>query len=224
MFSEQWTEDTRTDMIGRKVVIPPTIERLAKQILPEFMDPTIYNHQKILDYVKKCVETTWYMWIQETPMLLVSKVNRKDPFDSNLFQFYTKAGDRYDYVVWPALLVQEHGPLVARGVAQALNPNRSIPNLRESLESQKGDETIRPRKPPMPRRANKGDTPNPALGGSPWGSNFYSDPAGGTPSVDLPPLPVQNVTPTRVSLPRDPEDDRKVLTALWQPAKPKSNK
>ncbi|OWF36478.1 uncharacterized protein LOC110441640 [Mizuhopecten yessoensis] len=223
-----WTEDARVDFIGRKTTFPQKSARIAHtyrkstsaecvpaiqnafiaQILPEFMDPTLYNNRHVLSYVKRCVEITWYMVIQETPMVLISKVNRKSQFDRNLFRYYSNQGDKFDFVVWPALLMYTEGPIIIKGFAYALDPNRSIPNVRET-------EMETNRIPPKGKENMVGSELNQGLaGGTPWGSNYFSN--AGTPSVDLPPLPLENVSPTRVSPGRASREEQRQLTAAWK--------
>ncbi|XP_060076953.1 uncharacterized protein LOC132556558 [Ylistrum balloti] len=222
-----WTEDARVEFIGRKTALPQKSARMAHhyrkststecvpaiqnafiaQILPEFMDPTLHNNRQVLAYVKRCVEITWYMVIQETPMVLISKVNRKSPFDTNIFRYYSTQGDKFDFVVWPALLMYSDGPIIIKGFAYALDPNRSIPNLRE-IEMETN------RVPPKGKEDMDAAELNQGLaGGTPWGSNYFSN--AGTPSVDLPPLPSGNVSPTRVSPGRVSREEEK-LTAAWK--------
>lgn len=218
-----WTEEARVEFIGRKTTLPQKSTRIVHnyrtststecipaiqnafiaQILPEFMDPALHNNRQVLAYVKRCVEITWYMVIQETPMVLVCKVNRKSEFDTNLFRYYSAHGDQFDFVVWPALLMYSNGPIIIKGFAYALDPNRSIPNVRV-IEMETN------RVPPKGKENMDDSELN--HGGTPWGSNYFS----GTPSVDLPPLPLDNVSPTRVSPGRVSRDEDQTLTATWK--------
>ena len=130
-------------------------------------------------------------------MFLITKVNRKDNFDSMRFRHYTKPGDKFDFVVWPALLLQENGPVVCKGVAQALDSNKSKATLYESENT--------PRSPPessrKPEPVSARKTPNAAIRGTPWGSQQFSN--RGTPSVDLPPFPDEEQDRIQGDLPRE---------------------
>jgi hypothetical protein len=44
------------------------------------------------------------------------------PFDKGLYKEYITSGPVVKYVVWPALLLQEVGPLVCKGVAEGMQP------------------------------------------------------------------------------------------------------
>ncbi|WAQ99359.1 hypothetical protein MAR_023732 [Mya arenaria] len=64
-------------------------------------------------FVKACLHLCWKMVVQSPPMRfkLVTKGQR---FDANLFKEYTLSGTTVDFVVWPALLLHDGGPLIAK--------------------------------------------------------------------------------------------------------------
>jgi hypothetical protein len=39
-------------------------------------------------------------------------------FNADMYKAYTVSGTHVDFVVWPPLLLHEHGPILAKGVAQ----------------------------------------------------------------------------------------------------------
>lgn len=160
------------------------------------------------------------MTLQDPPMFLASKIIRKSNYDSDLFRPYTKSGDKYDYLVWPALLLHENGPVVVKGVAQPLDS--AISPL--SLRSQK---TPNPSQSfPAKNSTRQPDSNNPALKGTPWGSPT-NDPNAPSPSIDLPRTPVSVKTPRDsargtpvgepiVTYPTTPGKDQDALTASWK--------
>jgi hypothetical protein len=75
-----------------------------------------YHQQDIDAYLSLCVEISWLMVVQDPPLVLNDKA--QDRFDTNTFKDYTKRGPFVEFVVWPALLLHESGPLLAKGVAQ----------------------------------------------------------------------------------------------------------
>lgn len=165
------------------------------EILPEFVDTSIDKDRHVRNFAKACVQITWYMCIQDPPMHLVSKVNRKSDFDTNIFRFYTKQGDKFDFVVWPALLLHDQGPLVTKGVAQPYDPmNKSISGSKRSLRSPKSDHTPTPTPiqmvPPVNHRRPDEAAIEPSLRGTPYSSHNLS--IAETESVDLPPMPDQD--------------------------------
>ena len=71
----------------------------------------------LLRFTRKCVELTWLMCVQEPPVVFDS-LDHYDKFDTNCYKAFMKQGKTVDYYVWPALLLHEGGPLLAKGVAQ----------------------------------------------------------------------------------------------------------
>lgn len=68
-------------------------------------------------YIKKCLFLGWMMAVQSPPLVL-STCQSSAKFDKDMYKEYTQSGQTVDYVVWPALLLHEKGPLLGKGVAQ----------------------------------------------------------------------------------------------------------
>lgn len=71
-------------------------------------------------YTRRCVEVCWLMSTQNPPLSLYKDVKAQDTFQEDLFQFYTCGGTAVDYLVWPALLCEENGNLLRKGVCQGM--------------------------------------------------------------------------------------------------------
>lgn len=56
----------------------------------------------------------------DPPAALHLNVQTSDKFDSSMYKAYTRTGDTIDYVVWPAMLLYEEGPVLAKGIVQCL--------------------------------------------------------------------------------------------------------
>lgn len=69
---------------------------------------------KLLAYVDKCVELTWYMRIQDPPMHLHC-LQEKETISKAEFAFHGRKGKTTLVCVWPALLLFEGGHLVTKG-------------------------------------------------------------------------------------------------------------
>lgn len=69
---------------------------------------------KLLAYVDKCVELTWYMRIQDPPMHLHC-LQEKETISKTEFAFHGRKGKTTLVCVWPALLLFEGGHLVTKG-------------------------------------------------------------------------------------------------------------
>lgn len=57
------------------------------------------------------------MKVQSPPMVF-HKCEHEVDFDRNLYKEYVTSGRKVNYVVWPALLLHEEGPIVCKGVAE----------------------------------------------------------------------------------------------------------
>ncbi|XP_062586427.1 uncharacterized protein LOC134248029 [Saccostrea cucullata] len=91
----------------------------AKQFLREdsdFMLPFEIVMNCCEPFVDTCVELCWMMHVQDPPMVL--EFGSSEIVDKNMFRFFTRTGDIVDFVVWPAVLLHENGPLVQKGVVQ----------------------------------------------------------------------------------------------------------
>ncbi|WAQ98290.1 hypothetical protein MAR_022663 [Mya arenaria] len=68
-------------------------------------------------FILQCLYVGWMMVVQSPPMCFKTAL-RGDKFDSNSFKQYTCTGSIVDFVVWPALMLHQCGPVVGKGVAQ----------------------------------------------------------------------------------------------------------
>jgi hypothetical protein len=93
----------------------------------------------MVQYMTRCVELTWYMNILEPPMVLLYMAQRYSNFDTKYFMYYSREGHKFDYVVWPALLLHENGRLMIRGVAQPSLPYAGVETNKKTtvVESRK---------------------------------------------------------------------------------------
>lgn len=70
-------------------------------------------------YIDRCLEIMWLMNVQDPPMTLKWPIENQNTDEMlQRFRHFTKFGIQLDYVVWPALLLYEGGPLVVKGVVQ----------------------------------------------------------------------------------------------------------
>lgn len=76
-------------------------------------------------YVDRCVELCWRMHIQDPPMILDFS-SSSEIVDKAMFRLFTRSGEYVDFVVWPALLLHENGPLVQKGVVQPLKSKSTL--------------------------------------------------------------------------------------------------
>ncbi|WAQ99341.1 hypothetical protein MAR_023714 [Mya arenaria] len=75
-------------------------------------------------FVKACLHLCWKMVVQSPPMRFKLVVTKGQHFDANLYKEYILSGTTIDFVVWPALLLHDGGPLIAKGIAQPVGRNK----------------------------------------------------------------------------------------------------
>lgn len=72
----------------------------------------------VIKFVKRCTELCWSMVIKEPIMFLLYDQLEGKTVDKNCFSLYTVKGSIIDFVIWPALLLHENGPLLSKGTVQ----------------------------------------------------------------------------------------------------------
>ena len=58
------------------------------------------------------------MSVQDPPMAITTAVAPDLQYNRAMYKEYTKSGVFVDYVVWPAVLLHDDGPLMAKGTVQ----------------------------------------------------------------------------------------------------------
>lgn len=74
----------------------------------------------VKEFAEGCVKVTWCMAVQSPPMHIVCNGSPGSELDRNLFSEYTQQGEKLDFIVWPAVLIENGGALLSKGVAQPL--------------------------------------------------------------------------------------------------------
>ncbi|XP_060601829.1 golgin subfamily A member 6-like protein 7 [Ruditapes philippinarum] len=72
---------------------------------------------EIKPFILKCLYLGWMMKVQSPPMVF-HKCDMEARFDKNLYKEYLTSGQLVSFVVWPALLLHDSGPIVCKGVAE----------------------------------------------------------------------------------------------------------
>ncbi|XP_060552376.1 coiled-coil domain-containing protein 89-like isoform X2 [Ruditapes philippinarum] len=124
----------------------------AEESLPEVIEKCLHkvrfkDYQKflrdegVLKFFKGCVELCWFMNVQDPPLVFGHTPKKNDEFDGNYFKFYTSTGSKFEYMVWPALLLKENGAILSKGVAQA-SFGQKLGRKDQKTEEQKPEETV----------------------------------------------------------------------------------
>ncbi|KAK3100067.1 hypothetical protein FSP39_014227 [Pinctada imbricata] len=103
-------KDTASD------IIPKIKQELQTSMVPELL-PVV---SKCDSYFKKCVTLCWMMRVQEPPVVLSFDCEKGKTVNADLYRHYTRTGTKIDFMVWPAMILYEGGPLLSKGVFQPL--------------------------------------------------------------------------------------------------------
>lgn len=75
---------------------------------------------EVTPFVRKCIGVCWEMVTQEPPMYLLFKLRHNQIIEKDRFDTYSSDGNKVDFLVWPALMRDENGPILEKGVVQAI--------------------------------------------------------------------------------------------------------
>lgn len=103
------------------------------------------EQEGIEPFIRKSIELCWLMAIQEPSVYVDTNVSLTNtPFETFFLKPYTVQGQYVDFIVWPALYLQEGGSILSKGVAQgktSRTPNNKwydnvkIPRSQSNLSS-----------------------------------------------------------------------------------------
>ncbi|XP_060075805.1 uncharacterized protein LOC132555474 [Ylistrum balloti] len=111
----------------RKTSAPAHVEEVQMCFIEGKKRKVPPNNQKAMNaFYKECAKVTWYMNVQTPPLSLTSSPARGTPFLTDLYTPYTQSGNMVDYVVWPACLLHENGPLLRKGVLQPFKSEEGV--------------------------------------------------------------------------------------------------
>ncbi|XP_061163881.1 uncharacterized protein LOC133173019 [Saccostrea echinata] len=107
------TADLMTPGVAQKFCQSLDIDENFEHPLPE----------SVKTFAAECAKITWCMVVQSPPMRIVCGGSHGKKFDRNMFSEYTQQGEVLDFVVWPAVLIENGGALLSKGVVQPLKPS-----------------------------------------------------------------------------------------------------
>ncbi|XP_045204358.1 uncharacterized protein LOC123557139 [Mercenaria mercenaria] len=68
-------------------------------------------------YAAKCVEISWFMCVQDPPMVFQFDISNEEEL-RYVFRQFQEHGHQFDYIVWPAVRLFENGKLLEKGYAK----------------------------------------------------------------------------------------------------------
>ncbi|XP_060582838.1 interaptin-like [Ruditapes philippinarum] len=108
----------------RQTMALSAVENLSKMFishLKQSTDQTVQKALEIKEFAFACLELCWFMMVNNPPVAFAPVLAKGSDFNSDLYKPYSYGGTHIDYVVWPALLLHEGGPILGKGVAQGYN-------------------------------------------------------------------------------------------------------
>ncbi|XP_045211144.2 uncharacterized protein LOC123562579 isoform X2 [Mercenaria mercenaria] len=79
------------------------------------LDIGFLEENSLKAFMRECLKLSWLMVIQDPPMTMVMKPEDQE-YEN--FKAYKTRGRHLAFVVWPALLLEEGGPLIMKGIAE----------------------------------------------------------------------------------------------------------
>ncbi|XP_060565714.1 uncharacterized protein LOC132724768 [Ruditapes philippinarum] len=99
------------------------LPRLERNFSSKNQNPKFLHEPSVKAYVQECLKLSWFMVIQDPPMTMVLEPASND---YKYFKEYKNRGKFLSYIVWPALLLQEEGELICKGVAEFTSTSSSL--------------------------------------------------------------------------------------------------
>ncbi|XP_052077947.1 uncharacterized protein LOC127715861 [Mytilus californianus] len=94
------------------------MEKAVKKCVDDYLSSNKEATENEIFFVKKCLELCWCICIADPPMVVEYKNFERNKIDSTKFNKYNRSGITVEFVVWPALLLYEGGPVLAKGTVQ----------------------------------------------------------------------------------------------------------
>lgn len=104
-------------------MLKPSIQEMGALVSESFYRELVSDHEwkkSVEPFIKKCVRICWLMVDRDHPIYMKLSKKRGSEFDTDLYRYYTRSGQKVDYIVWPALFLHENGPLLRKGVVQPM--------------------------------------------------------------------------------------------------------
>jgi hypothetical protein len=110
------------DMISYEHIFQ-ILPRLERNFSSKNRNPKFLDEPSVKAYVQECLKLSWFMVIQDPPMTMILEPASND---YRYFKEYKNRGKFLSYIVWPALLLQEEGELICKGVAEFTSASSSL--------------------------------------------------------------------------------------------------
>lgn len=86
-------------------------------------NPELVRNHHWTEYVERSVKICRSMSIQSKPMLLDFGPEQNANLNSTIFRTYKATGSKVNFVVWPAMILQENRELLSKGIVEPIERN-----------------------------------------------------------------------------------------------------
>ncbi|CAC5390537.1 unnamed protein product [Mytilus coruscus] len=123
------------------------VEAVKKKCCEEYSSSNPDSFESEKHFIIKCSELCWHVLTSNPPMVIEYDNFGDQPMDSNKFNKYNRSGITVEYVVWPALLLHEDGPVLAKGTVQTNYEDKTAARKKSSEDIFEPPKTCKSRTP-----------------------------------------------------------------------------
>ncbi|KAH3843303.1 uncharacterized protein LOC127878110 [Dreissena polymorpha] len=111
------------------------IDRIGKEDTHKTIKEVQFlKNKQCVAFVNKAVDVCWNSHIQSPPSAFIFEPSSE--LAGTHFKPYTASGTELDYVVWPAMLLHEGGPILLKGIAQFTQ------NIKNNQDGQNSSDSV----------------------------------------------------------------------------------
>lgn len=115
-FDQAGYKSVKENLKKTAILKLPAINELIDRMMVKSHGPDLLEIEQVRSYVRRCAGLCWLMAVQDPPMAIV--VPSYLIYNKDIYRAYTKSGKFVEYVVWPAISIQEGGALLGKGTVQ----------------------------------------------------------------------------------------------------------
>jgi len=98
---------------------------LFQKVLTKIQQKSTAEFGLISPFIESCVEICWGMVVHEPKLgFLWLQEGQDKKVNPDQFTLYTRSGKGVEFLVWPAMLLHENGPVLRKGTYQPFKEKR----------------------------------------------------------------------------------------------------
>ena len=86
---------------------------------------TISAGEGLQQYISSVADLCWLLNVQDPPCFIKCGLHRGDKFNDDDYKRYMSSGEEVNYIVWPAMYLYKGGPIISKGVVQAMSTDEN---------------------------------------------------------------------------------------------------